>query len=310
MIVGRRYRLVALALLLTSAVPRAALAWIASGHVKIAEAAVHALPDTMPPFFRAGYAEIGRSAADPDFFRLRDLPQLRNAESPEHYLDSELLDGAPWPETRYRFLELIFKTGKDPYAVGMLPYSLAEGLQKLAASFAQVRLNPGDRWARARALHHAGVMAHYAGDLCQPLHTTIHYNGRAKPDGSSPQSGIHFKTDSLVTAVFAAGPPALATGPPVDDLLDRIRREFSASHALVDRVYELEDGLGPEAVSAEALALGRERVAASIGFTAALFEAAWELSGRLDLPDWFGELQSDLADPANPAESAVFGPSR
>jgi hypothetical protein len=281
------------------ATPGAANAWVASVHARIAEAAVDALPDFMPLFFRAGRARIGRSAMDPDYYRLRDLPQLRNAESPEHYLDSELLNGAEWPATRYEFLELVAELDQDAYKVGMLPYSIEEGVQLLAARFAELRLSPDDEWARARALHHAGILAHYSADLCQPLHTTVHYNGRARADGSSPRSGIHYKLeDDLANAVLAETMPVVEGIEGVRDLPAAIRSEFAASHALVNRVYELESGLGLESVSPEAMKLARQRVAASTRFTASLFVTAWELSADVQPPSWFRELQ-----PARPAWS-------
>lgn len=268
-----------------------ARAWVASAHESIAVTAVKTLPDSMPPYFRAGAARVGRSAIDPDYFRLRDLPQLRNVESPEHYLDSEFLDGAEWPPTRYEYLGLLAREELSPYTVGTLPYSLIEAVQRLAASFAQVRANPRDAWAQAKSLHHAGVLAHYSADLCQPLHTTIHYNGRARPDGSSPRSGIHSKTDGLGDVVFDQGGVTVASPEAVGDVWAAIRAEFAASHALVDRVYELESGLGADPVSSEALAFGRERIAASVRFTAALYVSAWELSAGISLPNWFRELQ-------------------
>lgn len=290
-------------------------AWVASAHAKIAEAAVEALPVSMPPFFRAGAARIGKSAVDPDFFRLRKLPQLRNAEAPEHYLDSELLSGADWPARRYDYLELLAQLDRDAHAVGTLPYAIAEGVQLLAAGFAQVRLSPDDPWARAKVLHYAGIMAHYSADLCQPLHTTIHFNGRARADGSSPGSGIHLKTDSLADAVFSESPQeplGAKTEEGIEsprDLWSTIRSEFAASHALVDRVYELESGLGPEVVSPEAMTFARERVTASIRFTSSLFVMAWELSGDLRVPDWFRRLQLESAEPAEPAAVSSSVPS-
>ncbi|MFQ5525700.1 MAG: hypothetical protein ACE5GX_05505 [Thermoanaerobaculia bacterium] len=275
-------------------------AWLATGHAKIAEQAVRVLPDSVPLFFRAGFAEVGRSAMDPDFYRLRDLPQLRNGESPEHYLDSELLEGAKWPESRYGFIGLLSGLDKDAFAVGMLPYSLVEGVQRLAASFAQVRLDPSDEWAQARALHHGGIMAHYAADLCQPLHTTIHYNGRAKADGSSPRSGIHLEIDGLTRPVFAEESLAPGHIRAAKNLLEAIEREFDASHALVDRVYELDGQLDPDRISGEALQFGRERITASIRFTAALFLTAWELSGEISLPEWYRSIQPAPSPEAPP----------
>ena len=276
-----------------------ASAWVASAHDKIARAAIESLPEGMPAFFRAGASRVGPSAVDPDYFRLHDLPQLRNAESPEHYLDSEFLNGAEWPPSRYAYLVLLARIERDPYAVGMLPYALVEGVQRLAASFAQVRLRPDDDWAQAKTLHHAGILAHYSADLCQPLHTTIHYNGRAGADGSSPRSGIHLLMDSLANEVFGRGGVPLGPVAAVADPWTAIRDEFATSHALVDRVYELENDLSPEKLSAEALVFGRERVAASVRFTAALFVTAWELSDKISLPSWFRGMQPQ--EPGAPA---------
>jgi hypothetical protein len=48
---------------------------------------------------------------------------------------------------------------------------------------------------KAKILYIAGVLAHYTEDAAQPLHTTVDFDGRLKPDGTSPRSGIHRKVD-------------------------------------------------------------------------------------------------------------------
>jgi hypothetical protein len=142
---------------------------------------------------------------------------------------------------------------------------------------------------------YAGFLAHYAQDLCQPLHTTIHYDGRAGGDGASPRSGIHFLVDGLPTQLTL---DASKVDPgrdvkTLDKLLPGILAEFARSHALVDRVYELEPQLqgaksaaGP---SAQAAIFGVERMRTSARFTAELLLTAWQRSADVELPEWLIE---------------------
>ncbi len=284
------------ALVLAAAGPLSA--WNAGAHAKIAASAVSALPEEVPEFFRSGLREVGRSAIDPDYYRLRDLPQLRDAETPAHYLDSELLRGATWPERRSEYLLLLARLELTTIQAGTLPYSVLEGMQKLAAAFAQHRLDPEDAWARQRVLYLAGVLAHYSADLCQPLHTTVHYNGRTLPDGSSPHTGIHQHADALATHLYRLGEvPEVAAVTVRAHAKPRraIEEAFAESHALVPRVYELEPALaleeGQEDLPAPVLAFARERIEASIRLTADLFLSAWRLSAGLDLPSWYLEIE-------------------
>ena len=60
------------------------------------------------------------------------------------------------------------------------------------------------------------------------------------------------------------------------------------SHALVDRVYELEDRLqwqeGGEP-DQEVETFASERLTSAVIFTARLFATAWDLSARVELPE-------------------------
>ena len=64
----------------------------------------------------------------------------------------------------------------------------------------------------------------------------------------------------------------------------------SASRALIDRTYALEDQLPPAQgdwkPSAEIIAFATERARASTRFTASLYLTAWQKSARLRLPPW------------------------
>ena len=75
-------------------------------------------------------------------------------------------------------------------------YAVAEWTEKLALAFAQHRRWPENTLVQAECLLTAASLAHYAQDLCQPLHTSVHFDGRALEGGKSPRSGIHEKKSS------------------------------------------------------------------------------------------------------------------
>ncbi|MBI2502786.1 MAG: hypothetical protein HYW07_06090 [Candidatus Latescibacteria bacterium] len=261
--------------------------WWAEGHALLTRAAVQALPAEMPDFFRQGGEAMALISPEPDAEKNRALPHLQNAEHPEHYLDLELLKGQPLPEKRYDFVKSCAEAGLDPAQVGLVPYAVAEWTEKLALAFAQHRRWPENTLVQAECLIAAGHLAHYTEDLCQPLHTTVHYAGRAGADGKSPRSGIHEKMDALPERL-ALDPQELAKGlVPVaaDSLMPAILAQLRASNALVDSVYALEGELG-NLESPRVRALITERSRAAVSFTAALYLRAWEISAAIELPDW------------------------
>jgi len=277
------------ALLIVLVAAAGALAWHGPGHDQLTTAAVKGLPKDMPAFFAAGVETIAHVSQDPDLFRLPDQPELRDAEVPEHFFDIELLEGAEPPATRSAFVQLCAKKGIDPAKVGFLPYQITEWTQRLALAFAECRKWPENKAVQAKCLVYAGLLAHYAQDACQPLHTTIHYDGRVGADGKSPRSGVHARLDALI-----ATPPVHAAEYAVkvsafDKLLPAVWKEIQASHALVGKVYELEKDIPAEGKPAEVKAVAdfiAERRAAATSFTASLYLTAWTHSATLALPEW------------------------
>ncbi len=291
-----------------------ASAWFTVGHAKVARAAVRALPPDVPQFFRDGAFGVGEAAVDPDLFKDRNLVALRAAEDPQHYLDWELIAGMPLPADRWLFTAQVLERKVDPKSVGVLPYSLLESVQRLTIAFAEHRRYPDDPYIRQKALVYAGWLAHYGGDLEQPLHTTIHHDGRALPDGSTPKTGIH----QLVDGLFERVPfheAALTRDLPIQvyaDVWTAIQSELTASHALVDRVYALEAELRaafppappivtttgtpaptpaatpkpPPPIPASITAFTAERYRATASFLASLYRTAWEQSAAIQLPFW------------------------
>lgn len=285
-------RIVSTVLVLAAALAQPAGAWWPEGHSVIAEGAVLALPADVPAWFREGGALVGHLAQDPDVAKNPGAPILRNGEEPEHFLDLELLKGKPIPANRHLFLKLCAAEGVDPKDVGTLPYSVAEGTERLTVAFAEHRKWPRNASIRTKCLVYAGLLSHYSGDLCMPLHTTIHYNGRALPDGRSPRTGIHEKVDSLIERV-GLKPAELAvdqTVEPLPKLMPGVLAEIERSRALIERTYELERQLPPSAgewkPSAEVLVFTRERGKAAARFTASLYLTAWRDSESIKLPSW------------------------
>ncbi len=277
-----------------------AAAWHDEGHVYIARAAVEALPDDVPAFFREGRDSVAHGSIDADVIRNRALPQLHAANAPEHFLDLELLEGRDWPADRYAYFDLCEELGIKPKTAGTLPYAIAEWTQRLTVAFAEHRRYPDNPHIRAKCLTIAGELSHYSADLHMPLHTTIHFNGRVAlddkgkpiPDQPKQHAGVHARVDALPTkipynVIFAEPLKAPAAQA---ELMPYIRKEFEASHALVDRTYELAEHIPPvpvlELEHEEVRAFTIDRTRAGAHFTASLFLTAWRDSERIKLPDW------------------------
>ena len=280
-----------LAIVLTP--PHVARAWHAEGHRRATRLAVAALPKEMPRFLTDGAATAAHSSVDPDLFTRPIGPDvLHAAEAPEHYFDLELLGSYTPPPKRYDFLRWSFGKNLPPGKVGLAPYAVTEWTYRLAVAFAEHRKWPASTHVLRKCLVYAGILCHYAADSCMPLHTTIHYDGRARPDGSSPRSGIHPKTDALPGKLPAKALPTIDPKAiqPFNDLFPAVMAQLRQSHTLVERVYELEKHLPaldkPLKAKSPAAAFAVERLKASATFTARILRTAWEDSKKIELPSW------------------------
>jgi hypothetical protein len=215
-------------------------------------------------------------------------------------MDLELLRGADLPLQRAAFVHLCCSLGVAPESVGFLPYAIAEWTERLAVCFAEHRAWPANESVRGKCLLSAGILAHYVQDLCQPLHLTIHFDGRAGPDGKSPRSGIHAKVDGLIENLEFS-PSMLARGQegtPPDSLMPFIMAELLSSHALVDTVYGmaklLPDSAGAK-VSGRVVSFATQRARRAVGLTADFFATAWRLSGAIEFEKWLDRDAMDAA---------------
>jgi hypothetical protein len=284
-------------------------AWWPGGHGILSEAATRALPNEVPQFFRQNAKAIAFHSFDPDIAKNRAAPHATAAEAPEHFIDWELVapllksgvEKNALPASRYEFLTLCYQYSLEPYRVGLAPYAVAEWTERLTIAFAQYRRWPRNKNIQNQCVLTAGILAHYAEDLCQPLHVTLDHDGRANADGTSPKTGIHARMDSLIETLKLS-PKLLSQNQnvaPLEKLLPEIESEIQNSRAQIPAVYALENELpqtGPQTNNGGALftspptpgvlRLANERAREATRFTASVFLTAWRDSARVELPVW------------------------
>ena len=269
-------------------------AWHQEGHEAISRAAVMSLPESVPAFLREGVNTVAHCSVDPDLARTKPMTQLGAAISPEHYFDLERVEINKLPDNRHAFVAQLTKRDLDVRDVGLGLYVILETRQQLTVALAEHRKWPNNKAIQAKCLVYAGHLAHYASDLAQPLHTTIHYDGKTLPNGRSPHSGIHEKVDALLKRLPAdmLKPPADFTPKVMPQGLAPILEFIQSSHSHVDELYELEPLLPhPNAGPATKLdpkvqAFAKARFDAGTQFTASLILTAWEDSADIKLPGW------------------------
>ncbi|HOX37409.1 MAG TPA: hypothetical protein PL033_05405 [Candidatus Brocadiia bacterium] len=272
-----------------------ALAWWVEGHLCVNDAAFALLPDDMPAFFMDSRAQINDCAADPDLHKSPLLPNLTPTERPEHFLDLELLGDNPIPPTRAEYHALCAKLKISPDFAGYLPYSISEWHDRLALAFAQYRKRPDNPIIRAKIIYIAGILSHYTADSAQPLHCTLHHDGRAKPDGSSPKSGIHLRMDDL-PGKLGMKAADIVQGRKCDPAANVFELTVSAirkSNGRIDAVYKLESELpkadqqAPVNAPAAVRELCRDCMLQGAELTATAWYSAWKKSAAIELPAWY-----------------------
>ncbi|MBV9469354.1 MAG: hypothetical protein JO316_17935 [Abitibacteriaceae bacterium] len=293
-------------------------AWWPQGHSTLAAAALKALPDDVPGYFRNDPGQVAHCAQDPDVAKTPVLPFTTAHEDPEHYIDYELLKGKPLPSTRDAYYTMLVNMKLSPKEVGVVPYTVAEWTERLTITFAEQRKWPNNPYIQNKSLVYAGLLAHYAGDICMPLHVTNDYDGRANADGTSPHTGIHAKVDSLIEKV-GLKPEDLARAQKIDvispqvpakwqalaeqmaqdkdqrrsiirGLFPAVLDEMERSRTFINRTYALEPQLPPAqgdwTPSAEVIAFTTERGREATHFIATLYLTAWRRSAAIQLPKW------------------------
>ncbi|MDD5674100.1 MAG: hypothetical protein PHC61_08060 [Chitinivibrionales bacterium] len=267
-------------------------AWHNNGHYKSTLSAVTLAQTKLPDFFMREAKSIAQISQDPDLFKDPALPQLKSSETPEHFINMEQLKGEKLPELRSMYSELCFKNKLNPFIVGFLPYAIIEWEQKLTIALAEFRRWPSDEAIQTKCQVYAGIMVHYAADCTQPLHVTINFDGKARPDGSSPRTGIHNKVDALLGKADERqiGPDLIRRLHSFPSVWDAINSQMASALALMPHVYEMEKSLFDTTITGKTdpaiIAFTDERFKATVLFLADLFISAWEKSAEIQLPVW------------------------
>ncbi|MBI4553237.1 MAG: hypothetical protein HY710_13325 [Candidatus Latescibacteria bacterium] len=265
--------------------PVPALAWWEKGHRIVTANAVAALPDDMPRFFKDGAATLIRLSSQPDEWR-RFGTELGRTEGPDHYLDTEKLAANPtklaFQSDRYAALKTYFEMKETPAGIGLLPYRLTEDYQRLRGTFAQYRKDPTNPSIQQEILVYAGLLSHYAGDTAQPLHTTIHFNGRVDQRGTViTGKGIHERFEGVFVDKFIQQADCRKyVGAPVvyPNLSDAIREALAQSFAGIDEVYRLDETGKLKAPDSATKTFVQQRLAHGSHFLTSLWYTAWKES--------------------------------
>lgn len=261
-------------------------AWWVKAHGTIAEAACMVLPEDMPAFFRAGGKTLNHLAGEPDRFKNKGAEFLRISEAPEHYIDLEEFAGETLPRDRFKAIDLSKKLGVTPEKAGYLPYALMEHHDRLACAFYDYRKNPDNEAIRMKCLVYAGILSHYTGDACMPLHSTRDYDGRLSFDGKFKQKGIHAKIDgfpenfNFTAEELSRNIVVTRIEDPWQHALDIIQE----SHYNVERCYEIDLSGGFDRPTEESRAFIIKHTRRSTQFTANMWYSAWLKSATMPAP--------------------------
>jgi hypothetical protein len=278
-----------------------AFAWGPDGHRIVNRLGAESLPAEVPEFLRtqAAIAEIEYLGPEPDRWRSPNEAELNAAQAPEHFIDLELADMVgKLPRQRYDFIAALYATGLThpdearelrPERVGLQPWVTNEVYQRLQAALREYREQKArgedTKAVEAAAIFYAGWLGHYVGDGAMPLHTTVDYNGwveKENPNQYVTSPGIHSEFESRFVhqnikakdaAPFMA--PVKTLSDPFEDYVAYLR----ASHAQVERVYQLEKAQGFEgAGTAESRQFTAQRLAAGASEFRDMIVTAWEKS--------------------------------
>ena len=282
---------IAIAIVTTLFVAGDARAWGEKGHSMTSEAATLTLPTDMPHFFYRAFPQLVWLANDPD--RWRGAGDSMESNPPDHFIDYEYVAALDLPPQRYRFIDLLYKSGTlrrngiSNSTIGFLPWRVAEVAERLTNEWRQWRFSLPDTTERsaieADIVHDAGILSHYVADGANPLHTTLNYNGwvMPNPNGYANDCQIHarFESDFVTHAVETSdvvariAPKQLRSDYFATDLAFVIQ-----SNALTETLYQIDrsggfDTLRP--LDPKAKAFAAERLAAGASLLRDLWWSTW-----------------------------------
>jgi hypothetical protein len=199
-----RFSLIAVALVAVGPAIRPLWGWGAKGHQMQARAALRALPQDLPAFFREAVEQMAYLISEPDRWRTSEQPALTETAGVNHTFKWELVPH-PLPANRYLFLIGLAKQGRldPPHSVrdfGTAAYAIQEWAEMLTGALRRWRALPEatpeeqriKRQHEQSILFMAGVLGHWVTDVSQPMHASVHVHGW---HGSVPNPNGYTRSD-------------------------------------------------------------------------------------------------------------------
>jgi len=251
-------------------------AWGPRGHQLVNQHAIATLPPELRPFFEAHREWLVANASAPDNWRDTD-PE----EEAHHYVDIERYARKfeKMPATREEAIEGAGASFvKDS---GDLIWWLPHATHELTAA-----MRAGDR---EQILRWAVAVAHYAADICQPLHTTENHDGQF-----TGQKGVHSRFETLAVNRMA-GSLKLRPQPaqPLPDLFNAVFSAIGRSYRRIDDLLAADaraavvdprfDATYTAVMARSTRDLVAEQLEAGATLTSSLWLTAWVEAGKPDL---------------------------
>ncbi len=285
-------------------IPGNLAAWGDAGHRMTGLAAAQRLPDDMPTFFRDAARQLAYLNPEPDRWKDRAEsaldPALNGGTSPEHYIDMDLappavLKAALAAPNRFAYGDSLRVANLAANTMGLLPFEILEGAQKLRGDFRLWRIAPDSTtraWIEARIIDDAGILGHYIADGSNPHHTTKHHNGWVgeNPKGYTTDNRFHYRFESAYVQANIKLPDVLAgmTNAPrvLPNLREAVIAYLNTSFGQLDRLYELDkaSAFQPETTTPEQKAFTTARLAAGAEMLRDVWYTAWVTSAPSPAP--------------------------
>lgn len=317
-----RIAALAVAAMVSFTVPAAA--WENKGHEMVNGLAAKGLVGRVPAFVTTPQALNEIEFLGPQLDRLKGSGTSWDSDyDPGHYIDVDdngtvagIIPLDTLPVSAKAFDEALQSAKTDQYRAGYLPYSILDGWEQLRDDFAYWRVDKGAARAIDEQLivRDIGVWGHYIADACQPLHTTVHFNGWGdypNPNGYTESKETHamfegwFVDHYVNEAAVAALVPKISTLAPPKALLPQatvmaeIQRYLLQSNRTVPQLYAIEKAGGFANGSPQA-----------VQFTAARLAAGATELRDLTIWAWQDSLNASIGYPAKPVRDILSGKSR
>jgi hypothetical protein len=289
-----------------------ALAWGSTGHRLVAQAAIEALPASLPAFMRtAEFAtDVAEIAREPD--RSRKAGRVHdNARDPAHFVDADLDGKTPGglaldalPPTREDYDTALRVAGSNSWKAGYLPYAIIDGWQQLVKDMALWRADAAGERLTADADHKAwlaadrarrerlirsdlGMWSHFVGDGSYPLHVTVHYDGWGQ--GPNPNgytlAHVHVPLEGPFVAAHVTLAAVKAKMTPLSDCQCAVEAKtgayLMAGVKLVEPFYALEKQGGFAPADPRGAAFMTDRIAFGADELRDLIVMAWTASASM-----------------------------